>query len=277
MEAPSYSGAGNPVTQRSNREQGIREGARVLAPRVFHDDKSCSRALDALCKDHELQLSVPSRDGLDWAGWYVVDVARDVLRQAAADCNLRAVPANGLRRLQIIFDAHGWTSASGATRFLLRCPDTLFSHNAWRYGRDQSFYVGKDKHCNLSIAVMMGGARSLFNTLLSGMAVSTVAVPLAEELQKTRSATDGDAEVYGEALHELLSIRWVAAVGGGEDLYRILLELLPLISHCPGHAYAPRSGRAGRPGRASSPARRPEFRRRGRRHDEFMKPLKCYY
>ena len=71
-----------------------------------------------------MQLSVPSRDGIDFAGWYVIDTARDVLRQAEKDKNLRVLTPGLLRRLQIIFDAHGWTSASGATRLLLRTPDT---------------------------------------------------------------------------------------------------------------------------------------------------------
>ena len=210
MEAPSHTGEDNPLTRRSNREQGIWEGMRVRAPHVFQGDKAVSAALSALCEDHELQLSVPSEDGMDWAGWYLIDIARDVLGQAKADNNLRPLTPGLTRRLQMIFDAHGWTSACGATRFMLRCPDTATQHNSTRYARDVSFYVGRDKHDQLEKAVNLGGARSLWNTLMAGVRISSVdaeKLPTADALEAARDVTH-DAVGFGDRMRRLLGIRW---------------------------------------------------------------------
>ena len=68
------------------------------------DDKEISKCLTALCEDHEMQLSVPSVDGLDGAAWDVIDITHDdadVLRQAAADDNLHAAAPGGMHRVQV--------------------------------------------------------------------------------------------------------------------------------------------------------------------------------
>ena len=210
MTAPSHQGEHNPLTRRSNREQGIWDGMSVRAPHVFQGDKSISAALSTLCEDHELQLSVPSQDGIDWAGWYLIDIARDVIAQAAGDDNLRPVKVGLSRRLQMIFDAHGWTSASGATRFMLRCPDTKEQHNSTRYARDVSFYVGRDKHSELEKAVHLGGVRGMWHTLLGGCRISqtpAVNLPSAAALEATRDVAH-DAEGFGDRMRKLLGIRW---------------------------------------------------------------------
>ena len=67
-----------------------------------------------------------------------------MLAQVERDQNLLTLPAGELRQLQLIFDGHGWTSKSGAVRFVLRCTQTTKDHNSDRNARTPIFIVGDD-------------------------------------------------------------------------------------------------------------------------------------
>ena len=75
--------------------------------------------------------------------------------------------------LQLIYDGHGFTSASGAARFCLRSPHTKRSHNATRNAFDPIFFLGSDKHLYLEKAVAIGGADSLRSHAYAGLKVTT--------------------------------------------------------------------------------------------------------
>jgi hypothetical protein len=129
MEAPSYDGEGNPVTQKSNREQGIGDHRKLFAPRVLHDDKGCVAALNTLCADHEMQLSVPSKDGVDAALWSLVETVRQVLWQAETDENLRTPADDVLLRAQVsCVDSHSRTARAASAGLPLAWPLDARAH-----------------------------------------------------------------------------------------------------------------------------------------------------
>jgi hypothetical protein len=74
--------------------------------------------------------------------------------------------------LQIIYDGHGFTSASGAVRFVLRSPHTKRDHNATRNAFDPIFFIGTDKHRYLEKAVAIGGEDSLRSHCYAGLTVT---------------------------------------------------------------------------------------------------------
>ena len=110
----------------------------------------------------------------DGAAWDFLQTACDLLTQLERDANLAPLLNTTMRRLQIIFDGHGWTSKSGAVRFVLRSPHTLRDHNATRNARDPIFFIGDDKHAFLEKAVRIGGAASLHAHMMAGLQVTEV-------------------------------------------------------------------------------------------------------
>ena len=133
----------NMLTRANNEALGI--GQRVLyIPRPFRSDKHIHREIYATFADRTLHLTVPTEDGYEGAAFEFVDSARDVLRQAAADDNLRVLAAGRLRRLQVVFDKLRWSNGKSMTRWNGRTPDTKRNHNSTRYGRDMLTYHGDD-------------------------------------------------------------------------------------------------------------------------------------
>ena len=140
---PSYTGAGNPLTQKSNREQGIKwEQKAVLVPFVFRNSSQIKAAADRVLDGRTLHLAYD----FDGAAWDLWEQARDLLVQLEGDRNLLSLPTGVLRTLQLIFDGHGWNSRTGAVRFVLRCTQTEHDHNATRNARNPVFALGSDKH-----------------------------------------------------------------------------------------------------------------------------------
>eukprot|EP00962_Isochrysis_galbana_P010180 scaffold2821_cov134-Isochrysis_galbana.AAC.2 len=107
----------------------------------------------------------------DGAAWDMISVGADVLALAKKKNNLLLLPAGEMRVIQFIYDAHGWNSVSGATRFILRTPQTIVDHNVSEYGEDFIFYVGADKYLYLVKAFAIGGEKSLKARLEAGLVV----------------------------------------------------------------------------------------------------------
>ena len=133
----------NMLTRNMNRALGI--GTKVIyIPKPFRSDKEIHREIYATFADRTLHLTVPTEDGYEGAAFEFVDTARDVLRQAEADDNLRALAPGMKRRMQVVFDKLRWSNGKSITRWNARTPDTKRNHNSTRYGRDMLTYDGDD-------------------------------------------------------------------------------------------------------------------------------------
>ena len=144
----------NPNTRDYQRELGINEKV-IYMPNPLTDDKAIAAAIKGTLHDHNLYLTIPSRDGFEGAAFDMLDVGRDVLKKAAADDNLRTLPPGRRRRLQLLFDKMGWSSQKPMTRWTMRTPDTKTSHNAVRYGKDMMTLTVDDCHQWMDMAVSL--------------------------------------------------------------------------------------------------------------------------
>ena len=168
---PDYTGKGNPVTQRSNRDCGIKwENKAVLVPFVFRNSKQCKQAADLVLEGRTLHLA----HDFDGSAWDLWEQARDLLGQLERQGNILELPAGVLRELQLIFDGHGWHSRAGAVRFVLRCPQTRLDHNATRNARTPIFALGSDKWAHLVRMMKIGGENSMWVKLHEGLVVTEV-------------------------------------------------------------------------------------------------------
>ena len=144
----------NMLTRDMNRALGI--GTKVIyIPKPFRGDKEIHREIYATFADRTLHLTVPTEDGYEGAAFEFVDTARDVLRQAEADDNLRALAHGRRRRMQVVFDKMRWSNGMSITRWNARTPDTKRNHNSTRYGRDMLTYQGDDNTKWLTKSVLM--------------------------------------------------------------------------------------------------------------------------
>ena len=144
----------NMLTQACNRSLGIYSRV-IYCPKPFRTDKEIHDAIYATFGDRELHMTLPTRDGYEGATFDIVKAARDVLRQAAIDNNLRALAHGRKRRLQVVFDKLRWSNGKSMTRWNLRTPDTVRDHNSTRYGRDMMNYEGDDSHAWLTKSVRL--------------------------------------------------------------------------------------------------------------------------
>ena len=166
---PRIDGPNNPVTRKSNREQGIRwQGNAVLVPRVFPPPDAVRKAADRVLEGNTLYLA---RE-YDGAGWCMIQLAKELLEQLERDKNLLQLPEGAKRVLQLIYDGHGFTGRIGAVRFVLRCPQTDHNHNIRRNGRDPIFLLGTDKHHDLELAVAIGDEHSMKAHFFKGLCVT---------------------------------------------------------------------------------------------------------
>ena len=119
-------GAGdfNPLTRPMNRRLGIKDAV-LRAPFVFKLPEEIKRQMALSLGGAKLYLASEAIDGVDAAAWDFCDTASRVLRCAAEVGNLRDLKPGELRVLQLMFDAHGWTSRAGLTRFVIRTPHTV--------------------------------------------------------------------------------------------------------------------------------------------------------
>ena len=194
-EAPSTKGEYNPLTQKSNFEQGIKPDKKLYVPRVFPHHAKVVAAADRVLDGRRLFLAVD----FDGAAWDVTRMASDLLGMLAGDDNLIALPAGEMRVLQLIYDGHGFTSASGAVRFTLRSPHTKRDHNATRNAFDPIFFIGTDKHLYLEKAVAIGGEESLRSVAYKGLTVT----PPSEDKKKNLPQSVKENE-YNNDLADLL-------------------------------------------------------------------------
>ena len=165
---PSYAGIGNPLTRKSNREQGIKwEQRAVMVPYCFRNSEEIAAAADRVLDGRTLHLA----HDFDGAAWDLWESSRDLLMQLERDGNLLHLPAGALRVLQLIFDGHGWNSRVGACRFVLRCTHTMRDHNATRNARNPIFALGSDKHAHLMRMMEIGGDDSMMARLYGGLVV----------------------------------------------------------------------------------------------------------
>ena len=173
IKPPHYQGKNNPLTRKSNRDQGIYyEHKNICVPYVFRNPKQIAAALSTVLDGHTLQLSYD----FDAAAWDMWDMARNLLLQLEHDKNLLELPAGTLRVLQLIFDGHGWLSRCGAVRFTLRCVDTIEDHNSTRNARDPIFALGTDKCADVARCVKVGGAKSMEARMYQGLVITEAAV-----------------------------------------------------------------------------------------------------
>ena len=170
---PPYTGKGNPVTQKSNREQGIKwEQKNICVPYVFKNPKQIAQALDRVLEGHTLHLSFD----FDAAAWDMWEMAHSLLTQLEFDKNLLELPEGVLRVMQLIFDGHGWTSRCGTVRFTLRCVHTIEDHNSTRNARDPIFALGTDKCADIAKVITVGGERSMQERMYKGLVIRQRAV-----------------------------------------------------------------------------------------------------
>ena len=166
---PNYTGLYNPLTQKSNRENGIRsEEKKVLAPRVFPWHGKIVAAGKEVLDGRKLHLGVD----FDGAAWDFLETADDILTALEKDANILVLPPSVRRVLQLIFDGHGFLSRSGAVRFTLRSPHTKRDHNSTRNARDPIFFIGTDKHAYLEKALRIGGPDSMYAHMVAGLTVT---------------------------------------------------------------------------------------------------------
>lgn len=185
--APDFRGDCNPLTRENNIQQGIKWAkGQVRVPFPFKNSAQIRAAGKDVIAGRTLHLA----DDIDGAAWDALDMGADVLHQAAKDNNLLELPKGEMRELQVIFDGHGWTSRSGATRFLVRTPHTKFDHNSGRYGRDVIFYMGHDKHAFLEKAIRIGGEDSLHSRMYDGLKVDTIKEEEMPECEREHAAAD---------------------------------------------------------------------------------------
>ena len=155
----------NMLTRNMNRALGI--GTKVIyIPKPFRSDKEIHREIYKTFADRTLHLTVPTEDGYEGAAFEFVDTARDVLRQAEADDNLRALAHDQKRRMQVVFDKLRWSGGKSITRWNARTPDTKRNHNSTRYGRDMLTYQGDDDTKWLTKSVLMLRFESHFRVSL---------------------------------------------------------------------------------------------------------------
>ena len=122
---PDYHGAYNPLTRESNREQGIKwEGKAVYAPFVFPHHGKVVAAGRRVLDGRQLHLAMD----FDGAAWDFIATCDDLLAMLEGDDNLLVLPPSVRRVMQLIFDGHGFLSRSGAVRFTVRSPHTI-----WRW------------------------------------------------------------------------------------------------------------------------------------------------
>ena len=114
----------------------------MLVPWTFRNSSQIKAAADGVLDGRTLHLAYD----FDGAAWDMWEQARELLIQLEQDHNLLPLPAGVLRTMQIIFDGHGWSSRTGAVRFVLRCTQTEHDHNATRNARNPIFALGTDKH-----------------------------------------------------------------------------------------------------------------------------------
>jgi hypothetical protein len=195
-EPPSYAGKDNPLTQKSNREQGIKEGRKLYVPRIFPSAPEVRAAADRVLDGRRLFLAVD----FDGAAWDVTRMASDLLAMLAKGKNLINLPTGQLRVVQLIYDGHGFLSSGGAVRFTLRSPHTKHGHNATGNALDPIFFIGTDKHAYLEKAVAIGGDDSLRARAYEGLKVTEIPEDRRAELLPTHVAEN-------EELAPLLCIR----------------------------------------------------------------------
>ena len=168
---PPAFGKGQVNTRKSNTEQGIGRSP-LLAPFAVKSSVEIREQMDVTLGGRELHLATDH----DGAAWDVCVTGTEVFQQALKEGNLLPRPPNILRRLQLLFDGHGWTKAIGAARFLLRTPELRRDFNATRFARDYNFILGADKLAYLELAIRTGGEKSLFARAMAGCKVEEVPV-----------------------------------------------------------------------------------------------------
>lgn len=166
---PQSAGRHNPLTYKSNKEQGIKyEHRGICMPYVFPDANGIAAAANRVLLGRQLHLAID----FDGAAWDLWDAMRDLLAQLERHQNLIELPQDQLLTFQFIFDGHGWSSTSGAVRFVLRCVNTARDHNSPFNSRDPIFFLGADKHQHLECAMKLGGVDSMRSRMYCGLSVS---------------------------------------------------------------------------------------------------------
>jgi len=152
---PGRKGGDPSLKQSHNKAQRIYSDRPLLAPHVIATDDAVRAASRKLLSGRNMEVAVPSKDGLSGAAWNVLDVARDVyaglktgvdnLRALLSNTTQPTVEAAGpskrarkdarsqtespstsehigrLRRLWLGFDGLTWTKRNGLVRWCLRC------------------------------------------------------------------------------------------------------------------------------------------------------------
>ena len=184
---PTHKGAFNPLKKEHLKARGIYQERKLYMTPVFPCHAKIVAAGDRILDGRRLFLAAD----FDGAAWDVTGIARLLLNQLAKDDNLLPLPAQFRRVLQLIYDGHGFTSAAGAVRFVLRCPHTKRDHNATRNAYDPIFFIGTDKHLYLEKAVAIGGENSLRSHAYAGLTATELPVQeMPEHVRKEQDALD---------------------------------------------------------------------------------------
>ena len=123
-----------------------------------------------------------------------------MLARVAAAGLLKKLPEGVLRRVQLMFDAHGWTSSSGLTRLVFRCPDLVGSFNDPLFGQEPAVFLGQDQIKALTLVSKLGGEQFSLNSLMYRSMV-------CEELTEgSRAALKVGGAQHAELLRDLLAM-----------------------------------------------------------------------
>ena len=195
---PGRKGGDPSLRQSHNRAQKIFNDRPLHAPHVIATDDAVRAASRKLLSGRNMEVAVPSKDGLSGAAWNVLDVARDVYsclkdgvgnlrallsttqhnveaaapsKRARNDARSQTVSPQScastsehigrLRRLWLGFDGLTWTKRNGLVRWCVRCCDSISKHNDKRFAREGLTYVGSDKNEGLVLSSKIGGESSI--------------------------------------------------------------------------------------------------------------------
>jgi hypothetical protein len=188
---PGRKGGDPSLKQSHNKAQKIYSHRPLHAPHVIATDDAVRAASRKLLSGRNMEVAVPSKDGLSGAAWNVLDVARDVYaglktgvdnlrpllsnttqpeaagpskrarKRSQQACSSTSEHIGRLRRLWLGFDGLTWTKRNGLVRWCLRSCDSIGKHNDKRFAREGLTYVGSDKNEGLVLSSKIGGESSI--------------------------------------------------------------------------------------------------------------------
>eukprot|EP00965_Chrysotila_dentata_P250466 6209467-Pleurochrysis_carterae.AAC.2 len=148
--------------------------------RVLRERRSCRAALDEVLSPYG-ELIIGGKD-FETSLWDLRKMLQSVITTAASHSNLRPLdprnPWRARRRSQLCFDGMGWTRGHGCVRLVVRSLDLTKQFTGPLFSRDSLFYLGNDKHADLSANFSVGNKHSIHAVLEESMVAKRISTPL---------------------------------------------------------------------------------------------------